>query len=268
MHVAVLVDFPNIYLGMRYNYLNPPELEFVAEAINAHAQNSGEIVIKNVYGDWNDPRLFGLAQPFTRKGFKPVQVTRKNNRKDRTDLTLSLDALQMCYTSTHVNCFCLCTGDADFVDVIERIKALHGEKKIISFSVEKTTSPDLLNHVIPGYIEDYCEQSGYELVDFYRVMSLLYNMSRYSKEKGLFLGAGIFRKALIRHGLCSEENSNVSLARLFDEEIIVPAFRENPNNKEFKTKEILINPENKTVKHFCEKFSVDIDSLLTSSLYL
>lgn len=266
MSVAVLIDFPNIYLGLQYNYLNPPELEFVADAINKHASKFGEIVIKQVYGDWNDSRLFGLAQPFTRKGFKPVQVTRKNNKKDRTDLTLSLDALQICYTASHVNWFCFGSGDADYVDVIERIKAHPGEKKVTSFSVEKTTSPDLLNFVIPEYIENYCEEKGHKLVDTYRVMSLLFNMSSFSKEKGLFLGAGIFRKALVERGLCSEENSSIALARLFADEVIVPAYRENPKNKDYKTKEILINANSKIIKNYCEKFEINIDSLITTSL--
>ncbi len=260
MAVSVLIDFPNIYLGLYYNYLNPPDLDFVANAINTHASGFGEIVIKNVYGDWNDSRLFGLVQPFTRKGFKPVQVTRKNNKKDRTDLTLSLDALQMCYTANHVNWFCLGSGDADYVDVIERIRA-HGEKKVTSFSVEKTTSPDLLNFVIPEYIENYCEKNGYRLVDTFKVMSLLFNMSSFHKEKGGFLGVGKFRKALIEKGLCSEENSYKALTRLFNDEIILPGYKENPNNKDYKTKEILINADSKIIKNYCKKFGVGIDSL-------
>jgi len=258
MAVAVLVDFPNIYLGAYYNYLNPPPQTMIAEFILNYAKNFGDIIIRQVYGDWNDPRNSGFTQYW--KGYRPKQVTKKNIGKDRTDLTLSLDALELCYNKS-VDYFCIGSGDADYVDVTERIIAHPDSKKVTFFAIEKTMSPDLLDYSQPSpmFLEHCCNVAGYELIELFPIMGLCFNMYLFHKEKNQFLGANKFRKTLISEGICTEEKSFFILKRLFDEGIFLPDYIDNPLKPGYKTKAILINGLNPIVKFYAKKMSVTLD---------
>lgn len=221
-------------MGLKYNYLNPPEIPVIAEQIVDHASIFDEdILIKCVYADWNDKRNVDIASKW--KGYQPRQVTRKNMGKDRADLAISLDALELCYGNKDVSCFCIASGDADYVDIATRLKAF--SKKVTFIGVKKTFSPDLINYSThpSKTVEDYCEQSGYQLVELHEIISLLFNIYQFHKEKGGFLGLNNFRKTLLKKGIvATEKDSHKIIDLLFEEGLVVKDFVDNPKSP-FKT---------------------------------
>ena len=42
--------------------------------------------------------------------------------KNGADITMALDALEMCFTHDHINAFVIVGGDSDFISLVEKLK--------------------------------------------------------------------------------------------------------------------------------------------------
>src|SRR4030095_2383513 len=61
--------------------------------------------------------------------------------KNSADIRMVVDALDLCYQKSHIDAFCLLSGDSDFSPLVHKLK--ENDKRVIGCGVKNSTS-DLL----------------------------------------------------------------------------------------------------------------------------
>ncbi len=100
----------------------------------------GRIVAKRAYCDWTRFRQF--MQEFHMQGFEMIDIPRPSvSGKNSADIRMVVDALDLCYSKSHIDTFVLLTGDSDFSPLVSKLK--ENDKRVIGCGVRNSTS-DLL----------------------------------------------------------------------------------------------------------------------------
>src|SRR5580693_7199394 len=100
----------------------------------------GSIVVKKAYCDWDRYKEFkaGMHQA----GFELIEIPHvKQSGKNSADIRMVVDALDLCYTKTHVDTFVIISGDSDFSPLVSKLR--ENNKVVIGVGVKNSTS-DLL----------------------------------------------------------------------------------------------------------------------------
>ena len=114
---AVFIDYDNIEIGVKSTLHRPFDVECVLEGL----KERGEIVSKVAYGNWS--RQQSVTRAFTEHGVQMVQRdTTPRGDKNGADINLALDALELAFTSAHINAFCILSGDSDFMALVNKLK--------------------------------------------------------------------------------------------------------------------------------------------------
>ena len=123
--IAVFIDFDNVEIGVKNTIGGQFDIGLVLEAI----KERGEIVTKIAYSDWK--RAGEYSRHLTQHAIRMVQrnVT-PGGDKNGADITMALDALEMCFTHDHINAFVIVGGDSDFISLVEKLKQ-YGRKVIV-----------------------------------------------------------------------------------------------------------------------------------------
>ena len=124
--VAVFIDFDNVEIGVKNTIGGQFDIGVVLEAI----KERGEIVTKVAYSDWQ--RVGGdYSRLLTQHAIRMVQRNfTPGGDKNGADITMALDALEMCFTHDHINAFVIVGGDSDFISLVEKLKQ-YGRKVIV-----------------------------------------------------------------------------------------------------------------------------------------
>jgi uncharacterized protein (TIGR00288 family) len=134
--LAVFVDFENLALGAEDIKGGRFEIELVLRRL----LEKGRVVAKRAYCDWTRYRNF--MQEFHRNGFEMIDIPQtKMSGKNSADIRMVVDALDMCYSKSHIDAFALLTGDSDFSPLVSKLK--ENDKRVIGCGVRNSTS-DLL----------------------------------------------------------------------------------------------------------------------------
>ena len=114
--IAVYVDFENLALGVQDTKAGRFEIEIVLKRI----LEKGRIVAKRAYCDWSRYRQF--MQEFHRQGFEMIDIPQtKVSGKNSADIRMVVDALDMCYSKSHIDTFVLLSGDSDFSPLVSKL---------------------------------------------------------------------------------------------------------------------------------------------------
>ena len=133
---AVFVDFENLALGVEQDKKGRFEIELVLKRL----LERGRIVLKRAYCDWT--RFQDFMQEFHRHGFEMVDIpSSKVSGKNSADIRMVVDAIDLCYSKSHIDTFVLVTGDSDFSPLVSKLK--ENDKRVIGCGVRSSTS-DLL----------------------------------------------------------------------------------------------------------------------------
>jgi len=123
--IAVFIDFDNVEIGVKSTIGSPFDIGLVLEAI----KERGEIVTKVAYSDWK--RAGDYSRLLTQHAIRMVQRNMTpGGDKNGADITMALDALEMCFTHDHINAFVIVGGDSDFISLVEKLKQ-YGRKVIV-----------------------------------------------------------------------------------------------------------------------------------------
>ena len=134
--IAVFVDFENLALGVQDTKAGRFDIELVLKRL----LEKGRIVAKRAYCDWTRYRQF--MQEFHKQGFEMIDIPQtKMSGKNSADIRMVVDALDMCYSKSHIDTFVLLTGDSDFSPLVSKLK--ENDKSVIGCGVRNSTS-DLL----------------------------------------------------------------------------------------------------------------------------
>jgi uncharacterized protein (TIGR00288 family) len=123
--IAVFIDFDNVEIGVKSTIGGTFDIGLVLEAI----KERGEIVTKIAYSDWK--RAGDYSRLLTQHAIRMVQRNlTPGGDKNGADITMALDALEMCFTHNHINAFVIVGGDSDFISLVEKLKQ-YGRKVIV-----------------------------------------------------------------------------------------------------------------------------------------
>ena len=135
-NMAVFCDFENVALGVRDARYARFDIGKVLERLLA----KGSIVVKKAYCDWERYKEF--KAPMHEASFELIEIPHvRMSGKNSADIRMVVDALDLCYTKSHVDTFVIVSGDSDFSPLVSKLR--ENNKLVIGVGVKSSTS-DLL----------------------------------------------------------------------------------------------------------------------------
>jgi uncharacterized protein (TIGR00288 family) len=135
-NMAVFCDFENVALGVRDARYDDFDISKVLERLLL----KGSIVVKKAYCDWD--RYKGYKTVMHEASFELIEIPHvRQSGKNSADIRMVVDALDLCYTKSHVDTFVIISGDSDFSPLVSKLR--ENNKIVIGVGV-KNSSSDLL----------------------------------------------------------------------------------------------------------------------------
>ncbi len=135
-NLALFCDFENVALGVRDAKYAKFDMQKVLERLLL----KGSIVVKKAYCDWERYKEFKASMH--EASFELIEIPHvRMSGKNSADIRLVVDALDLCYTKSHVDTFVIISGDSDFSPLVSKLR--ENNKAVIGVGVKKSTS-DLL----------------------------------------------------------------------------------------------------------------------------
>jgi uncharacterized protein (TIGR00288 family) len=134
--MALFCDFENVALGVREAKYAQFDIGKVLERLLL----KGTIVVKKAYCDWDRYKDFKPAMHSA--AFELIEIPHvRQSGKNSADIRMVVDALDLCYTKSHVDTFVILSGDSDFSPLVSKLR--ENAKTVIGVGV-KNSSSDLL----------------------------------------------------------------------------------------------------------------------------
>src|SRR5271154_1965231 len=152
--MAVFLDLENIALGAKDAQYPNFEIQKVLERLLL----KGHIVVKKAYCDFDRGKAF--KRDLHEAAFELIEIPHvRQSGKNSADIRLVVDALDLCYTKSHVNTFVIISGDSDFSPLVSKLR--ENNKQVIGVGVKESTS-DLLIANCDEFIfyDDLVRESG------------------------------------------------------------------------------------------------------------
>ena len=137
--MAVFLDLENIAIGTREAQFPDFEIRKVIERLLL----KGHIVVKKAYCDFERYKTFkrGLHEA----AFELIEIPHiRQSGKNSADIRMVVDALDLCYTKSHVDTFVILSGDSDFSPLVSKLR--ENAKTVIGVGVKNSTSDLFLNN--------------------------------------------------------------------------------------------------------------------------
>ena len=131
--MAVFLDLENIALGAHDAQFPAFEIRKVIERLLL----KGHIVVKKAYCDFDRYKSFkrGLHEA----AFELIEIPHvRQSGKNSADIRMVVDALDLCYTKSHVDTFVIISGDSDFSPLVSKLR--ENDKTVIGVGVKQSTS--------------------------------------------------------------------------------------------------------------------------------
>jgi len=135
-NLALFCDFENIALGVRDTKYDKFDIRPVLERLLL----KGSIVTKKAYCDWQRYKEFKPVMHEAAFELIEIPHTRQAG-KNSADIRMVVDALDLCYTKSHIDTFVIISGDSDFSPLVSKLR--ENAKTVIGVGVKNSTS-DLL----------------------------------------------------------------------------------------------------------------------------
>ena len=135
-NLAVFADFENVALGVRDAKYPSFDIGLVLQRL----LDKGNVVVKKAYCDWE--RYKTSVRQLHEAAFELIAIPHVSySGKNSADIRLVVDALDLCYTKSHVDVFVIISGDSDFSPLVSKLR--ENNKQVIGLGV-KNSSSDLL----------------------------------------------------------------------------------------------------------------------------
>ncbi len=154
-NLALFCDFENIALGVRDARYARFDIDVVLERLLV----KGNIVVKKAYCDWERYKDFKHAMH--EASFELIEIPhRRQSGKNSADIRMVVDALDLCYTKSHVDTFVIISGDSDFSPLVSKLR--ENNKEVIGVGVKESTSDLLIANCDEFiYYEDIVRQTAH-----------------------------------------------------------------------------------------------------------
>ncbi|MDH5345535.1 MAG: NYN domain-containing protein, partial [Gammaproteobacteria bacterium] len=128
-NLALFCDFENIALGVR----DAKYAKFDISKILERLLVKGSIVVKKAYCDWERYRDFKATMH--EAAFELIDIPHvRQSGKNSADIRMVVDALDLCYTKSHVKTFVIISGDSDFSPLVSKLR--ENAKTVIGVGVK------------------------------------------------------------------------------------------------------------------------------------
>lgn len=137
--MAVFLDLENIAIGAHEAQFPAFDVRKVIERLLL----KGHIVVKKAYCDFDRYKAFkrGLHEA----AFELIEIPHvRQSGKNSADIRMVVDALDLCYTKSHVDTFVIISGDSDFSPLVSKLR--ENAKTVIGVGVKKSTSDLFINN--------------------------------------------------------------------------------------------------------------------------
>ena len=135
-NLALFCDFENIALGAREAKYEKFDIAKVLDRLLV----KGSIVVKKAYCDWERYKEWKAGMHAA--AFELIEIPHvRQSGKNSADIRMVVDALDLCYTKSHIDTFVIISGDSDFSPLVSKLR--ENAKTVIGVGVKKSTS-DLL----------------------------------------------------------------------------------------------------------------------------
>ena len=137
--MAVFLDLENIALGaMDANYS-----QFDIQKVLERLLLKGHIVVKKAYCDFERGKAF--KRDLHEAAFELIEIPHvRQSGKNSADIRMVVDALDLCYTKSHVDTFVIISGDSDFSPLVSKLR--ENAKTVIGVGVKNSSSDLFINN--------------------------------------------------------------------------------------------------------------------------
>jgi uncharacterized protein (TIGR00288 family) len=137
--MAVFLDLENIALGAREASFPSFDVGKVLERLLL----KGHIVVKKAYCDFD--RYKDFKRGLHEAAFELIEIPHvRQSGKNSADIRMVVDALDLCYTKSHVDTFVILSGDSDFSPLVSKLR--ENAKTVIGIGVKNSTSDLFINN--------------------------------------------------------------------------------------------------------------------------
>ncbi len=176
--LAVFIDYENLAMGMprdkHHKSRHIKEQVFPdMQRVLSRLVDKGRIAALRAYCDWQ--RFEGAVTSLHELGIELIEIpVRASTGKNSADIRLSVDAMEMSFTKTHIDTFVICSGDSDFSPLVAKLKEFG--KQVIGVGMRPSTS---------ALLEGVCDEFLFyeDIVDGLEVQSIPDYKKKVSKEK-------------------------------------------------------------------------------------
>ncbi len=131
--MAVFCDFENVALGAQDAKYDKFDIGKVLERLLV----KGNIVVRKAYCDWG--RYGSFKRSMHEANFELIDIPHvRQSGKNSADIRMVVDALDLCYTKSHVDTFVIVSGDSDFSPLVSKLR--ENAKIVIGVGVKNSTS--------------------------------------------------------------------------------------------------------------------------------
>ncbi len=138
-NIAVFCDFENVAIGIK----EASYPDFKIRPIMERLLLKGSIVVKKAYCDWDRYKEF--KRDMHEAAFELIEIPHvRMSGKNSADIRMVVDALDLCYTKSHIDTFVIISGDSDFSPLISKLK--ENGKGVIGIGVRGSASSLLISN--------------------------------------------------------------------------------------------------------------------------
>ena len=113
--IAVFIDFENIA-----RWAEEAFLDFELTPLMEYLQSRGSLVTKRAYGDWG--RFAHYRDELMENAIDLIQMYSVRAGKNRADIRMAVDALEIAMSRSHINTFVIVSGDSDFGALVSKLR--------------------------------------------------------------------------------------------------------------------------------------------------
>ncbi|MCA1964674.1 MAG: NYN domain-containing protein [Prosthecobacter sp.] len=130
--MAIFCDFENLAIGVREAKYDKFDMGKVLERLLV----KGSIVVKKAYCDWD--RYKEHKRAMHDAAFEMIEIPHvRQGGKNSADIRMVVDALDLCYTKSHVDTFVIVSGDSDFSPLVSKLR--ENNKTVVGVGVKNST---------------------------------------------------------------------------------------------------------------------------------
>ena len=137
--MAVFLDLENIALGAKEANFARFDIQLVMTRLLLR----GHIVVKKAYCDFDRYKEF--KRDLHEAAFELIEIPHlRQSGKNSADIRMVVDALDLCYTKTHLDTFVVLSGDSDFSPLVSKLR--ENAKTVVGIGVKKSSSDLFINN--------------------------------------------------------------------------------------------------------------------------